>query len=179
MSETKDRTGVGQADDGVGVTVRPMRPDEAGTVAELHRVQLTEAFLSTLGRGFLTQLYRGITASPYGFVFVALDERDRIVGFVSGATDTGALQRWMLLRRGVGLGWYLLPHLVRGSVMRRIWERLRYPSRVEGDFLRAELLSIGVCADMQGKDGCSADLDLSGDVALPDLLLVLSGWGCD
>lgn len=159
MSDTKGQTGAKQAHDGVAVTVRPLRPDEAGTVAELHRVQLTEAFLSTLGRGFLTQLYRGIATSPHGFVFVALDERDRIVGFVSGATDTGALQRWILRRRGLALGLYLLPHLLRLSVVRRIWERLRYPSRVEGAFPRAELLSIGVCADMQGKGAAPALLD--------------------
>jgi len=159
MSAGNNKASARQADDSTGVTVRPMRTDEAGTVAELHRVQLAEAFLSTLGRGFLTQLYRGIAASPCGFVFVAVDKRDRIVGFVSGATDTGALQRWMLRRRGVVMGLYLLRHLLRPSVIRRVWERLRYPGRVEGDFPDAELLSIGVCADMQGKGVAPALLE--------------------
>jgi len=152
-------THVQGADVETGVTVRPMRPDEARAVAYLHREQLTEAFLSTLGVGFLTQLYRGISASPCGFVLVSLDATGRIVGFVSGATNTGALQRSILWRRGLIMGLYLLPHVVRPSVVRRVWERLRYPSRVEGEFPDAELLSIGVSADMQGKGAAPALLE--------------------
>jgi len=159
MSTTKRKPETQKAEAGTSVTVRLMRPEEAGAVAELHRVQISEAFLSTLGQSFLTQLYLGISASPDGFVFVAADDRNRVVGFVSGAADTVAMQRWIVKRHGLMLGLYLLPHLLRPSVVRRVWERLRYPSRVEGDFPSAELLSMGVCADMQGKGAAPALLD--------------------
>ncbi len=140
-------------------TVRPMRTNEAAAVAALHRDQLQQAFLSTLGTRFLAQLYRGIASSDHGFVLVAVDDTDRIVGFISGGTNTKKLYRSILLRRGWIMGFLVLPRALSFSVIKRIWQSLRYPSTTEGAFPDAELLSVAVCADMQGRGPAKALLD--------------------
>lgn len=132
-------------------TIRNMRLDECAVVGKLHREQLDQAFLSTLGIGFLTQLYRGIAASEHGIVLVATDETDRIVGFVSGSTNTKQLYRSVLLRRGWIMALLLLPQVVRPSVIKRVWQSLRYPTTHQDTLPEAELLSIAVSADMQGR----------------------------
>jgi len=136
-----------------------MRPSEATTVAALHREQLDQAFLSTLGVRFLTQLYRGIARSHHGFVLVTVGNGDRVVGFISGSSNTKKLYRSVLLRRGWIMGVLLLPRLLRISTIRRVGQSLRYPGTSEGTFPHAELLSVAVCADMQGKGAAKALLD--------------------
>jgi len=121
-------------------------------VARLHRQAIPQGFLSRLGDTFLANLYLGIAAAPDAVVWVAVDQDDQVLGFVSGTTDTRRCYRQVLLRRGWLLGLLAIPSLVRPANIRHILETLRYPgsqepNRSETDTppsQAAELLSIAV-----------------------------------
>ncbi len=133
-----------------------MRPDEAATVARHHREGIPTAFLSRLGAGFLSQLYTAIARCPHGFVFVAVDSEDRVVGFISGTTSVTSLYRWVISRRGWLLAALALPCALRWSTVRRVFESLRYPSQIDPQYPQAELLSVVVAPQARGTEAAAA-----------------------
>ncbi len=139
--------------------VRLMQRDDALAVAQQHSQGITGGFLSTLGDRFLAHLYRGIASNPRGFVFVAVDDAGRVVGFVAGADSVSRLYRSVLLRRGWLLAGTLIRHFLRPSTVRRIIETLRYPKQVEGDSPEPELLSIVVDPQWRGSGVASHLVD--------------------
>ena len=140
-------------------TVRLMRPDDALTIARYHKEAIPTAFLSRLGVRFLTHLYLAIACSAKAFVFVAVDPSDRVIGFVSGATEVKGLYRSVLLRRGWLYALILIPHVLRWSTVRRILETLFYPARVSREYPEPELLSIVVEPQAQGSGAATALLE--------------------
>jgi ribosomal protein S18 acetylase RimI-like enzyme len=133
--------------------VRTGTEADASAAASLHASQITEGFLSSLGRPFLTRLYRRVARSPQSFVLVAQQD-DTVVGFVAGSEDVRVLYRSFLLHDGVAAAISALPQLARS--WRRVVETLRYPTGggAEPDGERplppAELLAIAVAPDARG-----------------------------
>ncbi len=141
------------------IRVDPMLPCEARDVAALHCHGIPDGFLSKLGARFCTQLYRGIASAPRSGVWVAKDESDRVLGYVSGTADVGRCYRSVLVRRGLMLAVCALPATKHGRTWRSIGETLRYPWRrfASGAGARpvsrtkAELLSIVVGDQGRGR----------------------------
>jgi len=144
----------GSADDAPVVTVRPGGPDDAGAAARLHATRITEGFLSFLGPGFLTRLYRRITRTPGSFLLVAVAD-GAVVGFIAGTADLGGLYRTFLARDGVAAGLACAPRLVRG--WRRVLETLRHGGGGAGTGRGTELLSVAVDPGWSGR-GVGGDL---------------------
>ena len=71
-------------------------------MARLHLDLLPHGFFARLGRRYLAVYHRTFMASPHAVSFVAC-RGDRVVGFLAGALDAHAHQRWVLRRRGAGL----------------------------------------------------------------------------
>lgn len=130
--------------------VRPMRPEEAERVAAYHQEGIPTGVLAELGTKVLTKLYRTLAASEDDFVFVAVDEGDQVIGFVSGVTDVGRMYKRVLRRHLVAFALVGLKHVFNRRMLRRIWESLRYPLKVKESFPAAELLSIVVDAKARG-----------------------------
>jgi ribosomal protein S18 acetylase RimI-like enzyme len=151
--------------------IRAMRPEEAAVVAHFHQVGIPTAFLSKLGAGFLTQLYLAIGRSKEGFVLVAVDRQEKVIGFVSGATRVSGLYRSVLLRRGWLYAGILLKHLLSWRTLRHIFETLRYPAKVSTVYPDAELLSIVADPSARGSGVATALLDA--------LTLEFRRRGCD
>jgi ribosomal protein S18 acetylase RimI-like enzyme len=128
--------------------LRPGRAGDATTVAALHAERIGEGFLATLGPRFLTRLYRRIALSPAAVLVVA-EDGERIVGFVAAATSTRRLYGEFLRRDAVPAGFAAAPAVIRAP--RRVWETLRYGSADDGDLPAAEVLSIAVAADAEGR----------------------------
>jgi ribosomal protein S18 acetylase RimI-like enzyme len=148
--------------------VRPATVDDAAAAASLHVEQIGEGFLSLLGPGFLTRLYRRITRTPGSFLLVA-EVDGRVVGFVAGSGDVGYLYRSFLLRDGVQAALGAAGRLAAG--WRRVLETLRHAS---GDGVGrgrgTELLAIAVDPAAQGEgigsalvDAFFAEVDARGD----------------
>lgn len=132
------------------VEVRAMRPGDAGAVARYHQQGIPTGVLAELGPGFLTALYQAIAGSPSGFVFVAVDERERVLGFICGTTDMRAIFRRVIWSNFWRFGPRLARHVLSVRMLRRIIDALRYPSKMGPDLPAAELLSIVVDAGVRG-----------------------------
>ena len=131
--------------------VQPLTKRHARAVAELHRDGIRTGFLSSLGPMFLRQLYAAIPSCPGGFGDVWQEPDGSVLGFIACAESTGKLYKQALLRRGVLMSLPLIRFLVRPSVIRKIWQTLRYPGEVGPELPAAEVLSIVVSPDARGK----------------------------
>lgn len=131
-------------------TVRLMRPEEAADVARYHRLGIPTGVLAELGETVLTKLYRALTAADDGFVFVGVDERDRVIGFVAGVLHVGRMYRRVLRRHCVSFALAGARYVFSLRMLRRIWNTLRYPAKVSGNYPNAELLSIVVDESARG-----------------------------
>jgi ribosomal protein S18 acetylase RimI-like enzyme len=129
--------------------VRPGRPDDAPTAADLHAGQITEGFLSLLGPAFLARLYRRICLAPESFLLVATSG-GRTVGFIAGSADIARLYRTFLWRDGpvaVVVAWRRL-----ATGWRRVLETLRHATpEGAGTGRGSELLAVAVEDDWQGR----------------------------
>ncbi len=94
---------------------------DAANVSVLHRDQISEGFLSSLGSGFLRLLYRRIVRTPNSFLLVA-EDRGRPVGFIAGSTDVRGLYRDFAVRDGFSVVLHSAPRLMRSwrSVLRAL-----------------------------------------------------------
>ena len=133
------------------LTTRTGRPDDAVVAARLHAAEVSDGFLSSLGPGFLTVLYRRVPRSPGCWLLLA-ELEGRPIGFLAGTVDTSALYRRVLAHdgpaalRAAGLG--LLRRLPRAV------ETLRYPQRTAAGAAplpAAELLAMAVDPAARGQ----------------------------
>lgn len=125
----------------------PLAAIHAETAARLHQAGQPDTFLTSLGPGVLTALYRALPASTAGFGFAAVDEdggpKDAPLGFVAATTSVGRLF--------LQVGPRLLPPLTgrlarRPALIPRCVQTAVYPLWVAGekDVAAAELLAIMV-----------------------------------
>ncbi|MBC7236067.1 MAG: GNAT family N-acetyltransferase [Chloroflexi bacterium] len=137
-------------------TLIPLRVEHAAAAAAIHAEGQPGTFLSRLGLPFLSALYAQMASSPLCFGFVATQEGGEIIGVVVGTTDTAAVFKEMLLKRGYKLVWPIVRALWRdpallGPIMRTAF----YPGQVESagqaKGAMGELFSIGTAAGHRGQ----------------------------
>jgi ribosomal protein S18 acetylase RimI-like enzyme len=130
---------------------RPTRPGGLGdvpTIAALHRERFPNGFLPKLGARPLEHLYRYIVQSTDAFALVSDDDGD-VVGFVAVTEDIRRFYRGFLRRHGLTAALVAAPAALRAP--RRVWETLRYGSRVDhADLPPAEILAIAVAERARG-----------------------------
>ena len=121
-------------------------------VARLHAANLDQGFLSSLGVGFLTELYRAIDRCPQS-VLIVKTEQGKVVGFVTGLAGPMTLVYKHLMRRFLIWSMPLFPVLCSPTRMSRVAEILRYTKKgpARSDLPTAELLSIVVDPAYRGK----------------------------
>jgi ribosomal protein S18 acetylase RimI-like enzyme len=131
---------MGHAGTSKELAVREGNNEDVAGAAEMHRLQITEGFLPTLGTRFLKRLYGRIVRSRYAFLIVAHDDAHGVVGFVAGTTDTSRLYRQFLVRDG------LIVTVTSGARLARslpqVLETLRYGR--DGSSAEPELLALAV-----------------------------------
>lgn len=136
----------------------PMSDQHAEDVAILHAMALPRGFLSTLGSRFLGDLYRLIGSSPRSAVWVVELEDGRCIGFLSGTADVKECYRHVFRRGWIKLGVNVLTQAWRPTVLKRMYETVRYPSNstsshdphVGNANVPGELLSVAVSAEARG-----------------------------
>ena len=124
------------------------------SVAELHIANINQGFLSTLGVGFISLMYRAIDEGDDSVLLVAQSD-GKVIGFVAGATGMKPIYRRML-RYWPQSFWALLPSLFSPRRVWRIIEILRYSRGGGGSsngvaLPAAELLSIAVAPAFRGQ----------------------------
>ena len=118
--------------DGLGtILIRHARPADVSTMARLHRETHPDAFLPTLGDGFLRQLYLAHVRDPDAVALVA--ERDsRVIGYTTGLLSTPRFRRRFVKRFGLQASLAAAPRLLNPGRLRRGIELIRYPEKVSG-----------------------------------------------
>jgi hypothetical protein len=106
-------------------SIRPMRPEDAARVAELHEAAMGNSLWARLGQRFLCALYRGLLASRHfhGHVYV---EDGRVRGFIAGSTDPDAMMSETFRRYALRLGPAALPRALDPRILRKLLETRRY-----------------------------------------------------
>jgi ribosomal protein S18 acetylase RimI-like enzyme len=133
------------------VQVDAIKPKDAVQVAHLHKEGIPTGFLSSLGEGFLADLYQAISQSPDGFGFVVLDENE-ILGFVAFCSNLRQLYKQVCRRKGFKLLFILIPKVFSVRTIQKIYENIFYPKRTRNlNLPDAELLSIVVSPSCRGK----------------------------
>ena len=132
----------------IDMVLRTGTAADAAAAAVLHAGQIHEGFLASLGPRFLGRLYRRVPQVPGSFLLV-LEIEGRIVGFLAGSVDVGALYRQFLIRDGAfavfGCAW----RLVRSP--RRVFETLRHGTSEDQD--EPELLAVALDPGARGLGG--------------------------
>ena len=131
-------------------SIIPLEKRHAAAAADLHIRGISTGFLSSLGRVFLKQIYKALPRCPAGFGYV-WEDHGRVLGFIACAESTGRLYKQSLLRRGILMALPLVRFMFRWSVIKRLWQTLRYPAEVGADVPAAELLSIAVNESARGR----------------------------
>ena len=128
-------------------------------MAELHISGITTGFISSLGIDFVRVLYGAIAESRFGFGLVA-EIKGRVVGFVVFTSDINKLYKSVIFKRGLYFTFLLASKMFSISRIKKIFETIFYPSRVNNQNVPdAELLSIVVAPEERGK-GLSRISDL-------------------
>jgi ribosomal protein S18 acetylase RimI-like enzyme len=128
-----------------------LRPEQAWQVAELHISGIATGFISSLGTGFVRVLYETIAESRFGFGLVA-EIKGRVVGFVVFTPDINKLYKSVIFKRGLYFVFLLAGKMFSISRIKKVFETIFYPSRVNDlDVPDAELLSIVVALEERGK----------------------------
>ena len=126
-------------------------PETYGQLADIHRQEIHEGFLSTLGPDFLSLLYESLARSESAFALVEKDG-DMVQGFIVGAMDTGAVYKEFFRKAGARALPVLLPKLLSPARVRRVFETLLYPKSKSSDGLpEPEILNFCVRSELQGK----------------------------
>ena len=69
----------------------PLAPIHAAGAARLHIAGQPGTFLTALGPGVLTAIYRALPQTRAGFGFAAVDDHGALIGFTSATTSVGKL----------------------------------------------------------------------------------------
>ena len=132
--------------------ITPIAKRHAPAVATLHCENISTGFLSSLGKGFLKQVYSALPSCSAGFGYVCEQPDGRVLGFVACSESTGRVYKQSMIRRGLPMALAILPRFLRHPcIIKRIWETLRYPGSVADDLPRAEVLSIAVDDSARGQ----------------------------
>jgi GNAT superfamily N-acetyltransferase len=136
--------------------VRGARSPDVAAIVAVHRMAFAGFFLTSLGRRFLADLYRGYLEHPSGILLVEDDSTgsDRTIrGFVAGTTEPEAFYRWLRRSSGLHMAFAAAPALVRHPLT--VGQRMASALRYRGDSSRrvtgaALLASLAVRPDAAG-----------------------------
>lgn len=122
------------------------------SVIRIHRIEISQGFLSSLGDNALALLFSHASESQFGRLLIAKDaESGQIVGFLLGTIDTGAFYKDFLCKKFFKAAFVLAPKLLSFEKVRKVFETLFYPTKEELKTLpKPELLDIAVLKEYQG-----------------------------
>ena len=138
------------------IIIQTASEKECDAIAKLHFEYIPTGFLSSLGIPFLRLLYQSMTNSKYAFCIIALED-NKVIGFVSSTTNVSAFYKEFMRRNFFKAVLILLPKFFNIKTVRKIFETLFYPIKKNTALPKAELLSIVVDKNYQGK-GVSKEL---------------------
>ena len=121
-------------------------------VIRIHRIEISQGFLTSLGDNALVLLFSHASKSRFGRILIAKDTSSRqIVGFLLGTIDTGGFYKDFLCKKFLKAVFVLAPKLLSFEKVRKVLEILFYPTKEDFKALpKSELLDIAVLKEYQG-----------------------------
>ncbi len=120
-------------------------------IAELHHDYINKGFLSELGINFLELLYKAMIKSNE-IVCIVAEKENEIIGFVSGAIDLKKFYKEFLKENFLKATFKIFPKVFNPKILLKIYETIFYPIKINQTIPHAELLSIVVKKEYQGKN---------------------------
>ncbi|MFC7528301.1 GNAT family N-acetyltransferase [Actinoplanes sp. GCM10030250] len=131
---------------------RPFSRAQIAAVAHLHATEVAEGFLTSLGEPVLRLLYRHLTTSRLGVLYLAEHvPSGRPLGYICGSPDTSALFREFARRRWAAVIPLLLPRLLNPMRAFRLLETLAYPGSADPALPAAEIINFVVVPSLRGR----------------------------
>lgn len=130
--------------------IRLAKQDEARYIAEIHKKEINQGFLSELGEQFLEEFYGSILWPETGFCVVA-EKNGQVIGFVAGCADLNRFYKDFFKRHTLQAIKILLPKVFNFRRLRKIIETLLYPAKKEKTVPSAELLTIAIESEFHGQ----------------------------
>ena len=126
--------------------------EEIREIAHFQCSQLSESFLSSLGKKMVELVFSHIFESDTGILIVAIEKNTRdICGFIAGTVDIIRLYRSFLIKHTLSAVWFLIPMLLSVRKLRRMFETLLYPAKKKiRDLPKAECLAFTVSSKYRG-----------------------------
>lgn len=122
-------------------------------VASVHLAAFPGFFLTSLGRKFLSEMYRGFLNHPSG-IFLVAEGEGKVIGFAAGTSEPSSFFTELRRKRFISFLLCAFPALLRNpsTVLQKLIKAVFYrgdkPAGLEGGAL---LSSIGVRPDVLGK----------------------------
>lgn len=134
--------------------IRKIDPKEKAIIKEVVQIHLDTFkgfFLTFMGRGFLTLLYKSYCQYKESGLFVAF-ENDEPIGFLAYSGDYSGLYKYMIKKKLLPFAWYSLGAFFRKpKVFVRLLRAFKKSDDVKRKEKYIELASIGVKPDFKSK----------------------------
>ena len=129
-----------------------MKSEDVNAVVLLHLTAFPGFFLSLLGARFLRAFYERFPTDPSAIATVAVDESERLLGFVVGAANPRGFYGRLLKRYWIRFAMAAAPAVARHpSIARRVAQAVLHPGANPGGDGVAGLFSIAVGPASQGR----------------------------
>ena len=132
--------------------IRRATLSDVQNVTKIHIAAFPGFFLTSLGKGFLRELYSGFLSLPSG-IFLVAENQGQLIGFAAGTSDPESYFSELRKRRGVFFLLSAIPAVLRHPllVMKKLYGALFYRGDEPADLKNAALLSsIGVLPEAFG-----------------------------
>ena len=128
--------------------IRDVSKKEKQVISDIVNIHLNTFkgfFLTFMGRGFLYQMYRSYCEHEGSKLLAAVDENEKIVGFVAYSENMSGLYKHMIKKHLVSFAWYSAGAFFRKpKVFIRLVRAFLKPGEVKREESYVELSSIGV-----------------------------------
>lgn len=120
-------------------------------VVDVHMQSFTGFFLTFLGKGFLKQLYKGFVEYNGSGLIVAVNEDDKIIGFLAYSDDLSGFYKYLIKKQLIPFAWYAgLGFLRNPRILFRLLRAFTYSGEAKREENYIELSSIGVLPEAEG-----------------------------
>jgi ribosomal protein S18 acetylase RimI-like enzyme len=130
--------------------------NEIFQIASLHRNNIGQGFLSTLGGQFLSYLYKAVRGCQSGILIIAIDNNS-VIGFVAGTTDLKSIYKLLIKKYKFQVLIKIIPHILSIENIKKLSDTILYSNQsdTKSNLPKSELLSIAIDQNFRGKTAAS------------------------
>lgn len=133
------------------LTIRKMEAKDVKPVVYLYQNYMNDSIIKHLGKDFLNLVWEFLVDTDYSLNFI-LEDRKRVVGYISGTFDSDKIFKTFFLRRGFSLSKFIFSNLGKiPKCLTLLLEMYSYLKNTSLNSVKAELLFITIHPEFRGK----------------------------